>query len=484
MSEKRKLTGLQVIRNSAFILFFALLSYTSVNLFYSFADPSNYLEVGTFMVIALVLELFKIYMLVLGNTASLILASIRKNNPELVTSKSFGLFFNGQIIPQILDYRKERKKMQTYYLVYVLTAIMSLSGSFGWILQTVDYNLTQKESLVTTEDKTTVLESKTVNILDKLSNVQDKIQSKQDFISSKKDRQKSLDKLSLTYQKEWDVIQKEIDKLLVEKDSLLNDKDKLLSDQQQSVSNTLDLKKTQVVTEVKAVRNSSYKLISKATLIPEDIIMFTLLGLLSVLFEVGLFLTSPHFRREEENDIIEMPVIKEPEPKVKKKRKPRTVALPSAIEVEEKKVVEIDIPAETEVVEPTEEPPAPEPVIESSIKLQEPLVVRPKRIPIPETKIEEQSVLSNPDSDTRESMVMFVKALFDNGTKGFLKDVKKASSEANISLIQAQKYFEWLTTIKGKTGYMFIEFRSPNWYPNYTAEYIITSITESEELPK
>lgn len=71
----------------------------------------------------------------------------------------------------------------------------------------------------------------------------------------------------------------------------------------------------------------------------------------------------------------------------------------------------------------------------------------------------------------------FITALFNNGDKKFLKDMKLAFEEADIPKADAVRVFDYLSSHKHE-GVSLIEFRkhTGNWHPNFTSEWILNHL--------
>jgi hypothetical protein len=76
----------------------------------------------------------------------------------------------------------------------------------------------------------------------------------------------------------------------------------------------------------------------------------------------------------------------------------------------------------------------------------------------------------------------YIKALYNNDGHPYLKDKTIAAKEASISIPEALKVFDFLSSVNGPTGTKYIEFRpsTSKWYPNYTSELIISLLHDDK----
>ena len=279
-------------------------------------------------------------------------------------------------------------------------------------------------------------------------------------------------------------IQKKIDDL-VSADGKLADANTSLAQQ-----NTDDLNKTKTTVKVdqaqKAVEPKNvYLLMEEATGIKAPLIRFVLVEMMSLVLEVGLFFTSPHMYKieEEENKAYDEEEEKEPDPetdptppenKPSKKRgrpfgsknKPKTAELHTSFD---------DLPspdqtqAEPEVAQEAQET-APEAILETTVPSA------PE-----ETKGTVEVVPSIVEGSKPTKTDLLIDALFSNGSNPYLKDLGDASKESGVPPREAEEIFEWLQK-KKYNGYVLVEFRNTKgkYYPNVTSE--IAKNLAKEEL--
>jgi hypothetical protein len=76
----------------------------------------------------------------------------------------------------------------------------------------------------------------------------------------------------------------------------------------------------------------------------------------------------------------------------------------------------------------------------------------------------------------------YIKALYNNEGHPYLKDKTVAAKEASISIPEALKMFDFLSSVNGPTGTKYIEFRpsTSKWYPNYTSELILSLLNDDK----
>jgi hypothetical protein len=152
---------------------------------------------------------------------------------------------------------------------------------------------------------------------------------------------------------------------------------------------------------------------------------FFLLGALSLLIEVGIFVCSPQYHKMD----------------------PELQVVPEA-----QKLV-------PDVVPPVE-PPKVKKAIVKPVPAEEPPPESPVELVVPEPAVPKKA-----------GIVKYIEALYDNEGKSYLKDKVLACDDAGISRSDGAQYFNWLTTHK-VNGYPMVEFRKEanNWFPNVTSE--------------
>jgi len=145
------------------------------------------------------------------------------------------------------------------------------------------------------------------------------------------------------------------------------------------------------------------------------------------------------------------------------------------------KVVEGVIPKPVSVKEIVS-PPVETPVTSAKEKIS-----FPQGSPIHEAMMEPLNIKQEKvtvEANNRETAFeRFLKALYDNNKKTYLKEKELASKEANIPLYKAGVYFDGLLTTKGETGYPLIEYRKDGYYyANYTSQIILYMYQEGKLL--
>lgn len=275
------------------------------------------------------------------------------------------------------------------------------------------------------------------------------------------------------------------------------------------------------------VKKSMYAIIGDMFKISGKVVALILLGLLSVLIELGLLYTAAPYKEEKEEE--EVPLIKKLKEELETtwaeedKRDTPIVAEASPIIVppefsefvfkgtEVKSDVEvpaavIEAPEELEELTPVlPSEPEPELIVESPKTGK--VFSRAKNPPTLEQALNlhteeriQDSLPISPRTDANEEIIetpeapvvrpiqsipeKFIHALFSNGTKPFLKDKREAAREAGMAIIEATELFSQLAKIRGSKGYPLIEFRNSQWYPNFTSEVIIAYLIKLNLIKK
>jgi hypothetical protein len=424
---------------------------------------------GIMVFVAVALEGLKILCLTSANTARWQSARHRFTHIK----ESIGGFFgrskrkvirDPELLRAVLDSSKKNRKAVALYSAYVLTAFLSISASFGYVLETVDRATTY--AMITTNTDAISIYKQTGQEIDIQIT-----QNKQTILDYNKYID-SLDLFSLTYQRDRDKYQKLIDALQVKNSALLDKK--LVNNDKIQVMSIAD------VSVVKETKKTMYQLMGEVLSIPDKSIMFILLYLLAILIEVGIFITSPHFHKMDEEDILppSNKKLKEGENVSTTDRNNRTTV-----------IYPVDLSSSSDPVIPVEPSPSSNDVSHVPLSQADFEAEQQRReeengtgefieaSEVIETPVEEEEVRLTQSATDR-----FVTALFNNNGKPYLKDKNTASSEARIRKIEGFNIFDFMTRTKIK-GLPMIEFRSneQQWYPNFTSEVIKFHLKEAPE---
>ena len=413
------------------------------------------------------MEALKVICLIIANNARYQSSQQKLLYVNESTSGLFSFFkrrkiTDSTILRGAIDSSKKFRKSILYYTAYILVSFLSVSASFGFTLQVV--NKTSTNTLYATNEDTTAIYKQTLDNIDvQLAENHKAIVDYNKYIDTLNIRDVRFAEKRASYQNNIDDIQLKITKLLESK---------------LDINTKIQDSKLKDIQIVKSVDKTMYTLMGETLKIPDKTIMFILLYLLSVLIEVGIFITSPHFE-DKENSFIpakeKPPVDKENIPvrekttrKVKivekPKEEPRTLMTDDDIEVDYDDMV-------------VEEPVAIVPFTqEAADKL---LAIGKEDVSIVEAPKEEEVPIRVPRHPT--NFERFIDSLFTNKGNTYLKDRDEAATEVGINKADATKYFNYLMQTKGNTGYTLIEFRREfnNWYPNYTSEYVKSYVTEN-----
>lgn len=440
---KQRNVQLELIRQITFWSLFIVSAFLSVNLYIGLVQ--GIYNRGIMIFVAVALEGLKILCLTMANTARWQSGQYRL---QYVKESMMGMFRwykrksirDSGLLRAAIDTKKQNRKAFGLYFAYVLTAFLSISASFGYVLETVDKATTH--ALVTTHSDAISIYRQSQDQIDS------QIKQNQSTITDYNKYIDSLDLLSDTYQKDRDKYQKLID-TLQQKNTQLLDKKLSINDSIQNLS-------LADITTQKTVDKTMYQLMGEVLLIPDKTIMFILLYMLSILIEIGIFITSPHFHKEEVDDMV---------PSFTPRKKMKTTTLePSnygdtpSPETSEKDSVETPSQSLSDILKEVKE--KVEPLNDHvTLNIEEEVKEAPK---------EEDNVRLTPSSTSR-----FIDALFNNDGKTYLKDKFEAAAAIGIPKIEAINIFEYLKRTK-INGYPLVEFRkeTEKWYPNHTSEVI------------
>jgi len=433
------------VKYIAFVLFVALSSFISVNLFlHTASDPLDQWIMLTF---AVTLELLKVYLLVKANT----LMHLNLKGPAW-----------------------------TNYGIYIGSVLVSIIASFAFTLNVLDRSYTEVQASPTaivieqTKQQQLVYESD--------------ISSYKERIKTLQDQQKSL---PAGYTSSFNKLSDQI----VSYEAKITEKQDLESKANEEIGKL----QLQLIKEKQSSKSTSnvFQLMANTfdgtifSFIKENTIRLFLLVLISILIELGIVITSPsikidkahliHFLGEdfspdkideirkklygEEN---QAPVKKKP-PQIVKKKIEEEVVLNELVDEEEHK-------EESILVEHTEE----------ISEIVAPIVVEnhPSETMKPRVKSEKKKYRAGVMTQSQvKSLQRFIEAMFSSNPPLSKESAQQASG---ISSTYADAFFSWLLTIKGSSGLTLLEKIDSNnglysIKANYTKEYILSFMTEEIE---
>jgi len=248
--------------------FFLVSIFLSVTLFYGLAVDT--LSKVIMVTVSLSLEALKVLVLVMANTSKMTKYQLLTNSANLVDHR--------------YEIRTINKNIISNYIIYFLAASLSISASFGFILKTIDTKLQTLEVVST-------------------SLSQNEISSQIEL------KQQGIDQNS----KLIDLYNKQILLLKVDSPNYLRD----LEGINRKISTTLELNsqlllsRQKLTTELfalqeldhsqaKKTEKSMYILMAEVVGVDQKLIMLILLGAISLLIEIGIYICSPHMNSHQE----------------------------------------------------------------------------------------------------------------------------------------------------------------------------------------
>jgi hypothetical protein len=479
---------LELVRQITFWCLFVVSAFLSVNLYTGLVDGIyNRIFIAA---VAIVIEGVKILCLTSANTARWQSSQHKLNHMReamlgFFTRKKRKAIKDPELLKDVLDASRKNRTSFGLYSIYIFCAIVSISASFGYIIQTVNNATTH--AISTNNSDTIAVYKDTFNQYDSMIKdnqktiLQDQgsIDQYNKLISALDTSADDFQKNRSLYQTNINTYQRQITQLQQSNIDLQNKK----IDANDKIQNY----KVQDTQTIKDTHETMYQLMGGVLGIPDKTIMFILLYMLAFIIEIGLFICSPHFNKMDDGGrpkVTFKSVKQEKENYEKEETAKITQPVPPVVEatmeapVEEQKTVteysstensslEPEVPVE-ENMEPRE---AVEPV---EIVPEDSLIFEPT----PATTIEEvEEDVPVRTIDPVENR--FIDALFNNNGRRNLKDKYVAGSEIRMRKYDAMKLFDWLTKTK-EGAYPLIEFREDKlWYPNVTSELIKTRIKES-----
>jgi hypothetical protein len=418
---------LKIIKTVSFVIFTAMTVLLTANLFFNMvATPW---EKGIMMVIAIALELTKVF--------SLVRASY--------------LYHVGKFW-----------KAFRSYVFYGLLAALSIFSSYGYTITTIE------NANITKTAETNTLEISIVQQQIDTLNFQIETEKKQLAILADKDEkgnQSKINDLNL---------------------SILNQTKRLGPLNEQLLALTKSDAKENVI-----IAKETFSLIANKIGWKEKDLMFLVLIIVSLLIELGIITTSPLIKLDEhqvdsghyqtENKIDEEKPKKKVKEKITKQQKYDSMKeyIESQNKLEPKPVEELKEKIIPDLVTKELEPKKTEEVLEIKSVEEKKEVKKEKK----ETVIKNYVFGSYPEA-YKNLFKAFVLAMFNNNGFSYLKDIDSSASEAGIKSELAVKFFDSLKAAQGRTGMNVIEKRQDksngisHYWPNYTKEYIVDFMTQ------
>lgn len=444
--DKKEISSSKVfvaVKYIAFILFVALSSFISVNLFlHTASDPFDQLVMLTF---AVTLELLKVYLLIKANTL-------------LHLELKYEAWLN--------------------YGIYIGSILVSIIASFAFTLNVLDRSYEQAQSSPTA----IVLQQK----IESISTYEADVLSYKERIATLQTQQKSLPQgYTSSFNKLSDQIVSYETKITEKQDAISKYNDEVGTLKLQQIKEKETTKSTSNVFQLMAntLKNTIFSFITENTL------RLFLLTLISVLIELGIIITSPSIKIDREHLIHFLGEDFTPEKISKIRRKlygdeEEVLAAP-------KKRVAKSTPKKEKISEVLEEPlqiEETEPILESEpiSEEKEPEIVvenHPTSTMKARPKVEKKRYRAGIMTTSQvKSLEKFISSLFLLGKDNNLASKDQAQSASGVSETYATAFISWLLSIKGGSDLPLIQkMESDNvlyYKANYTKEYIISYMTE------
>jgi hypothetical protein len=399
--------------------------------------------------ISLIVEGIKVLSLTLANTSLLQANTLKGWFIEDYIQGAFkrqnrSTIKEGKLLKAVISYGKHRSKGVTLFFVYLFSAFLSVSASYGYIAESV-YLTTQGKEVLSSADTQEIYK-------DQLSAMQEAIDQARKMNMEYSMAQDKLDVNNAQYQAKYVQYQAKIDKNNADIQKKLLDKETKNEQIQQ-------LRLSEIKTN-QSFGKTMYQLMGESLGISDKTVMFVLLYLLAIMIEIGLFVTSPHFRNMDKEDLEGEPVhqeavIPKEEPsRTKPRKEPRKESVPVTLP---ESSVPVPVPVKDiispEVARSLEPTPEPVTLIYPVAPPEEPKnVVINVSDPQPVKKIFDKIKLID----------AFVDNLFD--ATGKMREKEEVAEEVGLPLVHAIKIVDYLTKQKNAMTYR------PNmgWYKNIT----------------
>jgi hypothetical protein len=439
---------IKLIKLVTFAIFIAVSSFLSINLFINLG--SDTIEKIALVSVAVSLEGLKVYSIIMANRY---LQAARRRKED---SQWFQLFRTGLVL----------------YVLYGVVSFTSMAASLGYTLTVVD-RVSEKSTTVSRE-------AEVLNYQDTLKNLEEQLKQNNALI---KTNQESIVSLPADYITRKNEIQKTIERLQGKNSEILTSKTDVTLKIQAIKTTELEGKQTQ--------KRTMYQLIGDVLSIPEKWVMFILLGIISILIEMGIIATSSFENILDDSvhkkEPVEVTQIKEKRKYNKKIRNTIDTLLEKIEETPDEAFKEFETQSPDEI---------PKGVVKNlndfskTVKDMPPEAYKAVSENISELIEQETEVKATviketiPVREVPSDFERFIKTLFLNGNKPFLKDRDSVSDELGIPRDKGSTFFNTLLVTKGPTGYSFIEYRkdSQKYYPNYTSEVILDLLHKNNML--
>ena len=411
-----------MLKTLQFITFVGLLLVSiglSIILYTGFSI--NALSFVVLLIVAFSAETLKVLTLITANTNfyqanQIKLAKLDDFIKGVFVKKNRIKIKDGSLLKNVIAYEKHRKKGYTYIAVYIFTAILSISASFGYITSTIN-TFSESKVALSTIDTQSIYQ-------DKLRAIDDKIAQDKKLNTEYARDQSVIDTQDTNFQSKYDSYQRKIDKN--------NDDIQKQLDLKQINNDTLQNLKIKDIDTNTTHQKTVYALMGDALHISAKAVMYILLAMLSMLIEVGIFFTSPAFHKgeEEEKELLSPPLVK-----------------PGKIKEIFNKEKEVDIKPEFEGGEKeTEELPK---QAQEEKEYHEALESLPSEAPV---AVPEEPLVRKIDRD--KLIDAFIDILFDD--KGKMLKREEVAAKVGLPLFHAIKIVDFLTHSA------LVQFRPPD----------------------
>lgn len=285
---------LSIIKGLTFLSLFIVATVLSYNLYTGLADgPTAFIIMA---VVSIATEGLKVVAVTWAKTAQWQATTIKSWYIDdfikgLFKRRNRKSIRKGKLLKAVISYDRHKRLGFGMYAVYILTAFLSISASFGFISQSV-YKSTQGKIIVSTSSQETIYQ-------EQLASVQDIIEQDRKLNVEYDKAQSKLDINDTQYQSKYDSYQRKIDKNNSDIQQKLKDKETINTKLQQVKINDQQ--------NNAAFGKNMYQLMGETFGIPESTVRFILLYLLAFIIEIGIFITSPHLSVMDHEDMEEMP---------------------------------------------------------------------------------------------------------------------------------------------------------------------------------
>jgi len=422
------------------------------------------------------------------------------------------------VLGEISLRRKALRNAVVLYIIYGIMVFLSSFASFGWILTTVDRS--QEVSITIGTDSLNDTLVSQINIL-KGKNEQDnaKIEMNRSQVTSFNQQLLTLDVNLADYAQQSSSMRNKINRIFTENNVLLAE---MASNSQKitSIQSDIDIgkKADAKIQNAQQIHKNMYQLIDEVLHVGEKNIRFFLLGLLALMIQVGIFLTSPHIHRMEEEETKGIQDKGGVFGKLtdllfgKNKEEINIVETQQILEnlpaMDTESDIEIDLDSlrnmsskrskgkwshlTTKSGQPRKRAPynlqqkvSVEPDIKVDIeeqKLQEPMQEEPLNtaVEVPVEASVPDTIFDNllePELKEASDLERFLSGLWVNGMGKALPQAKDVADNLGILRLDASRFFELLEKAH------LIDFRNNLWYPSVTLEGCLEVLKNAGSIP-